>query len=64
MFINTRKEATAAAAIASKFGFETLTAEKFYRRYATNVFAPWATENAARAAEAAIAKRVREMRAR
>lgn len=62
MFINTRKESKIAAAVAVQFGFETLTAEKFYKRYSVNAFSAWSNEADARNAIAAINAAIRASR--
>lgn len=63
MFINTHKESKVAARIAAKFGFETLIAKSFYKRYTSNVFSPWSNERDARDAQKEIAEALREIRA-
>ena len=62
MFINSKAEAKLASRIARQFGFEVLSEAKFYKRYTTNVFSPWSSENDARRAIAAIADALRERR--
>lgn len=62
MFINSKAEAKIAARIARRFGFEVLSEAKFYKQYTNNVFSPWASENDARRAIAAIADALRERR--
>lgn len=63
-FINTKAEAKLASAIASKHGFETLSAERFYKKYTSNVFSPWASENDARRAASEIHSAIKSRRAR